>query len=387
MSHSTSTSSLTQRINYVNQQALDHHKIVGSVVMVAKNRQIIFQQASGYAQREQKKEMDIDSLFLLSSVSKPIVIAAALLLIEKGILDLEAKVTDFLPHFRPELSDGSQPEITLHQLLTHTAGLGYRFNEPYGKGTYNELQISDGFDEIYISLQENLQRLTKAPLLYEPGTNWVYSLAIDVLGGVMMAATNQSLDDIIKTYISAPLEMHSTGFSVLDKSRLVTHYYNASPYPLPMPDTYQMQLSEDWNNGILYYAPKRIFEPSAYHSGGAGMVGSAPDFMRFLLAITAPKNELSMNRIIDTMAKCHVGSEMQTMGPGWGYGYGGAVLDNPEIAQTPHGKGTILWGGVYGHTWFYDPIADLAGVIFTNTAIEGMSGQYPVDICNAIYGV
>jgi len=74
-----------------------------------------------------------------------------------------------------------------------------------------------------------------------------------------------------------------------------------------------------------------------------------------------------------------------TLGPGWGFGYGGAVLDEPILANSPQGKGTIQWGGVYGHTWFYDPQNDLAVVILTNTAIEGLAGNYPKQIRDAIY--
>ena len=379
------STSVRQAINEVNQYAVDKKHIVGSVVIVAKEGEIIYQQASGHADQEHKKTMRVDSQFLLSSVTKPIVSAAILCLVEKGILNLNAPVTDYLPNFTPKLENGQQPVITLHHLLTHSAGLKYRFCEPNGEGIYNTLQISDGFDEIAIDLNENLDRLSKAPLLFSPGTNWCYSLALDVLGGVLMAVTQQSLEEIIKTTITKPLNMTNTGFTLSDNNQLVTHYYDALPTPLPMPSPYFMHLDESWNNGIISYDPKRIFNPKAYHSGGAGMVGNAPDFMRFLLSLTSSKNVLSPNKLIDKMAKCYISSEHSTKGPGWGFGYGGAVLDNPIKAQTPQGKGTIQWGGVYGHNWFYDPQQALAVVIFTNTAIEGMSGLYPVKVRDAIY--
>lgn len=146
-----------------------------------------------------------------------------------------------------------------------------------------------------------------------------------------------------------------------------------------------MQLGASWNNGILSYDPKRIFNPHAYHSAGGGMVGNAPDFMQFLLALTTINNQISKQKLIDKMAKCYISSDFSTQGPGWGFGYGGAVLDNPNIAQSPQGKGTIEWGGVYGHNWFYDPQQELGVIIFTNTAIEGMSGLYPMKIKEAVY--
>ena len=149
-----------QAINKVNQYAIDKKHIVGSVVMVAKEGQIIYQQASGHADKEQKSTMQVDSQFLLSSVTKPIVSAAALCLAEKGLLKLDSPVTDYLPYFTPTLENGQQPVITLHHLLTHSAGLKYRFCEPHGEGIYNTLQISDGFDQIATDLDENLHRLS-----------------------------------------------------------------------------------------------------------------------------------------------------------------------------------------------------------------------------------
>ncbi|OCG07621.1 hypothetical protein A9G13_05170 [Gilliamella sp. wkB178] len=383
-SHHLATAMATT-INQVNHDAVENKRIVGSVVIVAKNGEIIYQQASGYANREQQIPMHTDLLFLLSSVTKPIVTAAALRLVEQGVLDLQSPVTDYLPNFTPKLASGEQPVITLHHLLTHSAGLKYRCDEPNGKGNYNSLQISDGFDQIAISIDENLKRLSQATLIYPPGTNWCYSLALDVLGAVLAAATKQLLATVIKTLITEPLNMSQTGFAVSESSQLVTHYYDASPEPLPMPSPYFMHLGDSWNNGILSYDPKRIFNKHAYQSGGAGMVGNAPEFMQFLLALTATNNPISQQKFMDKMAQCYVSSNYATQGPGWGFGYGGAVLDNPTLAQTPQGKGTIEWGGIYGHNWFYDPQQDLAVVIFTNTAIEGMSGLYPTQIKDAVY--
>lgn len=384
MSTDHSSHEIASRIDYTSQQAITANRIVGSVIIVAKQGEIFYQQAFGYANREQKIAMDLDALFLLSSVTKPMVIATALCLIAKGQLDINAPLTDYLPHFQPKLANGQTAVISIHQLLNHTAGLSYRFAEPNGLGPYNSLQISDGFDDIFISLPENLSRLAKAPLIYEPGKSWAYSLSIDVLGAVIESVTHQALRDVIRTYITAPLSMQDTDFAVTDTKRLVTHYHDNKPKPEKMPNHYQMHI-KNWNDSIISYAPTRIFNPQAYHSGGAGMVGSAPDFMRFLLAISSKNTPLSKDKLMDKMAQCYVSSKQQTQGPGWGFGYGGAVLDDPILANSPQGKGTISWGGVYGHTWWYDPVNDLATVIFTNTAIEGMSGRYPTQIVEAIY--
>lgn len=87
--------------------------------------------------------------------------------------------------------------------------------------------------------------------------------------------------------------MTNTGFTLPDNHQPVTHYHNALSQPLPMPSPYCMQLDESWNNWILSYNPKRIFNPETYHSGGSGTVGNPPDFMQFILALTSLNNALS----------------------------------------------------------------------------------------------
>ena len=82
----------------------------------------------------------------------------------------------------------------------------------------------------------------------------------------------------------------------------------------------------------------------------------------------------------------HLGPQAETRGPGWGFGYGWAVLDDPAAAATPQSKGTFQWGGVYGHSWFVDPAQALTVVALTNTAIEGMAGPFVSQMCDAIYG-
>jgi CubicO group peptidase (beta-lactamase class C family) len=85
------------------------------------------------------------------------------------------------------------------------------------------------------------------------------------------------------------------------------------------------------------------------------------------------------------MFLAHAGPQAQTQGPGWGFGYGGALLVDPRPTGTPQSAGTLQWGGVYGHTWFLDRASGLSLVLLTNTAYEGMSGDLPGVICNAVY--
>ena len=116
------------------------------------------------------------------------------------------------------------------------------------------------------------------------------------------------------------------------------------------------------------------------------MVGTAHDVLRFLEAIRgggAPILELAT---VARMTADQVGPQAETSGPGWGFGYGWAVLADPAAAATPQSKGTFRWGGVYGHSWFVDPARALTVVALTNTAIEGMAGAFVTEVRDAVYG-
>ena len=108
-------------------RALNDNRIVGAVVLVARDGELVYQHAAGLADRESRAEMRVDTLFRLASVTKAIVCAAAMTLIERDELSLESRVDQWLPEFRPKLPSGESPEITIRHLLTHTAGLDYRF--------------------------------------------------------------------------------------------------------------------------------------------------------------------------------------------------------------------------------------------------------------------
>lgn len=361
-------------------QALAEQRIVGAVVLVAHRGDIAYRRAAGLADRERQLPMREDSLLRLASITKPLVTAAALRLVEQGRLSLDAPVTRWLPHFQPRLPDGRAPALTVHQLLTHTAGLSYGLLEPAG-GPYLRAGVSDGLDA-GPALDENLRRIAGAPLAYAPGSGWRYSVALDVLGAVMQEAARSPLPQILRDEVTAPLGLQDTAFSVVDAARLATPYRDGAATPVRMEALAEVPYGE----GRIRFSPDRVWDAQAFPSGGAGMVGTAPDFMRFLLALRpAAAQPLLKPETVAGMMRNHLPPESPSPGPGWGFGYGGAVLLDPTLAQTPQAPGTWRWGGVYGHNWFFDPMNDLAVVIFTNTAIEGMSGAFPTAVRDAVY--
>jgi len=360
-------------------RAVGSGRIVGAVVLVARHGRIVHQRAAGFADREAGRPMALDSVFLLSSVTKPLVALAAMRLAEAGRLDLDAPVTRWLPGFRPRLADGSEPSITAHQLLTHTAGLVYPDDAEHG-GPYRALRVSNGLDDIFTSEDENLGRIAAAPLAYPPGTGWIYSLATDVLGALVAAVAGEPLPQALRSLVLAPLGMADSGFAVADRARLVTHYVDGDPAPVVMPARHHGVHEE----GSFTFAPGRIFEPAAYPSGGGGMAGTAGDVLRALEAVRSGHTGVLSPSGASRMREARVGAQAETLAPGWGFSYAGAVLVDPAQDGTPQSPGTVSWGGVYGHTWFIDPARALTVVTLTNTTFEGLFGRFPLDVRDAV---
>lgn len=372
---------LKTKVDAVVDRAIANGRIAGAVVLVSQDGKLVYQRAAGSADKESNKPMTVDALFRLSSVSKPIVSAAALVLVDQGKLSLTDPVTKWLPDFQPKLGDGPSPTITVRHLLTHTAGLGYRFSEKAG-GRYHAANISDGFDDLRIDLAENVRRIGSVPPYNEPGEAWRYSLSIDVLGAVIEKAARQPLDVAVARLVTEPLAMKSTSFWIPNSAsdRLATAYFNTQSGPARMADPQQVPFGP----GTLVYSPSRAFDEKAYPSGGAGMIGSAPDVLRLLEAIRTGGAPIMTAATAASMLKNQAGA-IPGLQPGIGFGFGGAVVVDPAAARTPQSPGTLHWGGVYGHTWFVDPVRKLTVVAMTNTAPEGLTGAFPGAVRQAVY--
>uniref|UniRef100_B0T7U2 Beta-lactamase n=1 Tax=Caulobacter sp. (strain K31) TaxID=366602 RepID=B0T7U2_CAUSK len=372
---------LAARLDKVVDTAIAQHRLVGAVVLVARDGKVVYRRAAGLADREAGRPMREDAIFRFSSVSKPFVTAAVMKLVEDGKLRLGDPVTKWLPDFRPKLADGTQPVITVRQLLTHTSGLTYGLAEKPSH-PYHQLGVSDGIDQSGITLDENLRRLGQAPLAFPPGSAWRYSLAIDVLGSVLEKAASKPLPQVVAETVTGPLGLADAGFVARDPARLTAAYLNALPAPQRITDNQDVSLGTT----AVRFAPSRATDPTAFPSGGAGMVGTAGDVLTLLETVRQGGAPILKAATVAEMMKDQVGAQAATQGPGWGFGYGWAVLDDPTIAKTPQKAGTIAWGGVYGHNWFVDPKSGLTVVIMTNTAFEGMNGPFTTQVRDAVYG-
>lgn len=372
---------LAHRLDRAVERSIAEKKIVGAVVLVAREGKVIYRRAAGWADREAGRPMHEDAIFRLASVSKPIVSATLMRLVEEKRVRLDDKVTRWLPDFKPKLADAQAPDITLRHLLTHTSGLSYRFLEPK-QSDYHRWNVSDGLDQPGLDMKGALYHLGQTTLAFRPGGGWRYSLGTDVIGAVIEKATGQDLPDAVKAWVTGPLGMKDTGFIVRDPSRLTAAYADGQPEPIRMTDGATIPMGE----GAVRFAPGRVLDPRSYPSGGAGMVGTADDVMRFLETIRSGGGTILSSATVAAMMRDQVGPQAQTQGEGWGFGYGWAVLVDPSGTGTPQSPGTIQWGGAYGHSWFVDPVQKLTVVALTNTALEGMSGAFPLAIRDAVYG-
>lgn len=382
------TAHMAERVRQVMQAAVQTGRLVGAVVLVAVDGQTVVTEAMGLADREQASPMRLDTVFRLASLTKPVVTATALALAEQGMLDLHAPVTRYLPDFQPALPDGGACVITPHQLLTHTSGLTYGFSFPRDDNPYLRAGVSDGIAEPGVSLADNLARLATTRLVFAPGQGWSYSLGLDVMGGVIERVTGQSLPQAVRQHVGDPLGWLQTGFAPPARDSLAACYADARPAPIRMGETYALPRQLPGGGvGEIRFAPDRIFNPASYPSGGAGMVGTAGEFLAFLEAVRMGGEGLLAPASAALFGRNAIGDvDMGPLARGRRFGYGGAVIADPEAARTPLSPGSFTWGGVYGHQWVVDRARGVSIVMLSNTALAGMAGSYPDAVVAAVCG-
>ncbi|MBK1795763.1 beta-lactamase family protein [Devosia sp. WQ 349] len=360
------------RVNAVMDSAIEQQKIVGAELLVFQHGMQIIRRAAGHFDREANVPMMENAIYRLASVTKPIIAATALAMVDKDLLKLDDAVRDYLPYFTPQSPDGSEPVITIHHLLTHTSGLGYDYSA--------DPQISGGLGPTENDFEENFSRVAKLPLNFTPGTAWLYSVAIDVLGAALAKIHGGSLDDAVRAHVTGPLGMTDTGFFVSNMFRLAKPYADDTP-PRPMAEP---ELANSEDGGSVLFSPARIFSKTAFQSGGAGMAGSATDLALFFETLRKGGEGIVSKALVERGFTNQLGT---VAGPdaGQSFGYFGAIIDDPTKADQPGGLGAANWGGVYGHSWLVDHANELTIVSMTNTALEGCTGVYPKDLIRAVY--
>lgn len=373
----------TSLIDAVIDGAIAAERIVGAVVLVAQHGEPVYSRAAGLADREAGIPMRQDAIFRLASVSKLFTASAVMALVAEGRFGLDRPISDWLPDFAPRF-EGRPAPVTLRHLLSHSAGLSYGFFEPKD-GPFHRTGVSDGMDRSDLTLSENMRRLADVPLAFMPGSAFRYSLGIDVAGAAIEAVTGRTLPEAMGDLVTSPLGLSDSGFALADPSRLAAAYADDTASPRRMREPDCLPFLPGMASVVM--DPARIFQPNAFPSGGAGMVGTATDVLVLLETLRRGGGALMPPELAAEMTRDQIEGIAIEGSPGWGYGLGFSVLRDPQSAGVAESPGTWRWGGAYGHSWFVDPHLGLCVVALTNTAFEGMSnaGRFPADLSRAIY--
>lgn len=359
-----------ERLDAAMQGVVDRKQVSGIVIALARHGKLVHFKTFGAKDMASGAPMQKDTIFRIFSMSKPITSTAMMILYEEGKWNPEDPITKYIPEFahlkvfagydrsgKMILQDPIHPP-TMRELMTHTAGFTYGFfrNDPVDK-MYIEQRVLGSS-----SLQEMIDKLANIPLLYQPGTEWVYSLSVDIQGYLVQKLSGMSLADFMRQRIFEPLGMNDTGFYVpTDKwSRLASLYgVNKEGQLIPYAGELNINFSK----------------PPVLDSGGGGLVSTTHDYLRFAQMLLNG-GELDGKRIlapatVKLMTSNHLHADLMTgqysigiqhIRPGFGYGYDMAVFTNPALADNPVGKGTFLWDGAAG-TWFWvDPQYDIVFV-------------------------
>ncbi len=360
-----------ERLDAAMQNVVDHKRLSGIVIVLARHGKIVHFRAFGKKDLASDAPMENDTIFRVFSMSKPITSAAMMILYEEGKWNPEDPISKYIPEFahlkvfngidkngKMMLEDPIHAP-TMRELMTHTAGFTYGFApaDPVDK-MYQDQRVLESSN-----LQDMINKLSRIPLLYQPGTRWVYSLSVDIQGYIVQKLSGMPLADFMRQRIFEPLRMKDTGFYVPKEkwSRLATLYTGNKGGEL-VPFT-GPALGLDFS------------KPPTMPSGGGGLVSTASDYLRFAqmllnggeldgARILAPATVklMSSNHLHANLMTGQFGIGLQRMRPGFGYGYDMAVFTNPALADNPVGKGTFLWDGAAG-TWFWiDPQYDLVFV-------------------------
>jgi Beta-lactamase class C and other penicillin binding proteins len=365
------------RIDQHFRRYVDDGRLPGWLVLVSRAGQVVH--LSTYGQRDVEAGLPVqtDTLFRIYSMTKPVTSVAAMMLYEQGAFELRDPVSRFIPAFadlrvyrggptlRPVTEPATEP-VRIWHLLTHTSGLTYGFHHT---DPVDAMYRAAGFEwgtPRGMDLAACCDRWASLPLLFQPGSEWAYSVATDVLGRIVEVVSGQSLDRFFAERIFAPLGMTDTSFGVVeaDASRLAA-LYAARP-----------------GGGFVRHdamGRAALGQPDCL-SGGGGLVSTAGDYHRFTQMLSHG-GQLDGHRLLGTrtlayMTANHIpgGADLHTFGRplfaetpfhGVGFGLGFSVLLDPVAARTPGSAGEYGWGGAASTAFWVDPVERITALFMT----------------------
>jgi len=352
------------------QEYVDQGELPGAVVLVARKGQIAYLNAFGKSDKENNLPMQENSIFRIASQTKAIVSVGIMLLQEEGKLLITDPVGKYIPAFKEttvavpqegaayEIVKAQRP-ITIRDLLTHTAGIGY------GQGIASDLWKQANIQGWYFAdreepIQATVSRMAALPFEAQPGEKFVYGYNTDILGALIEVVSGESLDTFLKTRILDPLGMNDTHFYLPKaKSSRLTVVYSPT----------KKGLERAPNPGGMVGQGAYLDGPRVSFSGGAGFLSTAVDYAKFL-QMMLNKGSFNGKQIISPktlalMTVNHLGAIPFPWEKGVGFGLGFSVVEDLGQRGVLGSKGEFGWGGAYHSTYWVDPQEELVVVYFT----------------------
>jgi CubicO group peptidase (beta-lactamase class C family) len=367
---------------------VDDGRLPGWSLLVSRDGQIAHVATCGRRDQEADLPVELDTLWRIFSMTKPITSVAAMMLYEEGAFELKDPVSSLIPSFAdtrvyrggsalaPVTEPVTEPMRIWH-LLTHTAGLTYGFHHAHPVDAIYRAAGYEWGAPAGVDLAGCCDAWASFPLLFQPGTEWNYSVASDVLGRVVEVASGLSLDEFFRTRIFAPLGMSDTAFSVPpeDQSRLAALY-------TPHRRTGRATRIDAMGSAAL--------RPPTHFSGGGGLVSSARDYHRFSQMLLGGGSlegvRLLGSRTVSYMTRNHLpgGADLEAFGrplfaettyDGVGFGLGFSVVIDPAKNKVLSTKGEFGWGGAASTAFWVDPVERITALFFTQLL---PSSSYPI---------
>ena len=379
-------------------------RLAGCSLLFGRHGKVAYFKTTGHAELETEKPFLEDTIVRIFSMTKPITTVAAMMLYEENYFQLDDPVSRYLPEFKDmqvwqggknldHTLPADQP-ITVRHLMTHTSGLTYAFMQANPvDARYRELGV-DGVTDA-ADLAKWVQRAATIPLIYQPGTQWNYSISTDVLGRLVEVWSGESLADFFENHIFQPLKMVDSGFHVAEgkHDRFAALYTPTWGATMASVGNTAVSEKDKERGGIKLQeaaGKSRYLRPAKIYAGGGGLTSTMSDYARFCQMLLN-KGELDGTRllgrkIVEFMMMNHLpdNKDMAGMGqPVWsettydgiGFGLGGAVVLDPVKAQTITSAGEYHWGGAASTFFWIDPAEDLYVILLTQLI---PSSSYPI---------
>ena len=358
------------RIDRVMETHVAQQKIAGGVILLARHGKTAHLGAYGMMDVEAEKPMKPDTIFRIASMTKQITSVAVMMLYEEGHFRLREPVSNFIPAFKEMLvlppedaEDSAAPvpatrQITIWNLLTHTSGLTYHWNERLGP-QYNDAGITHGLLQDESTLAEKMKILATIPLLHQPGDRVEYGLSIDVLGYLVEVVSGMPLNQFFSERIFEPLGMTDTHFFIPEakRERIAAVYERTGDGPI------MRKSQEPTVNGSLIYSTDYPYNgPQTYFSGGAGLVSTASDYARFA-QMMLNSGELDGVRLLSRKTvELMTTPQLGDMGVNYGFGLGFGIVQDESDLREIGSVGAYNGGGFFFTSFFIDPQEQMFGI-------------------------